>query len=216
MFSRDLSTLYSKSGARQRRFSRRNLKCCTRRPPRSARSLTPTYISRARTTLTFLHNRQICPRIYCRNHIWIVRNSTVICHCVRGSRWTNMCGVQTSVVKPQYDASTCAAEIQRRCSVALQGAGHDIVVRSETGSGKTLAFLLPLLSLLDYPPAIFPEDLMVFPPTTLPHSPALSCSVFIRIAVPWKTWKWEREREQEKESGIDESVVQSNTVGKEV
>lgn len=50
--------------------------------------------------------------------------------------------------------------IQRRCSVAMQGGGHDLVVCSETGSGKTLAFLLPLMTLLDYPPAIFPEDLM--------------------------------------------------------
>ena len=65
------------------------------------------------------------------------------------------------VVNSHGDRLMCAAEIQRRCSVALQGAGHDIVVRSETGSGKTLAFLLPLLSLLDYPPAIFPEDLIV-------------------------------------------------------
>lgn len=32
-------------------------------------------------------------------------------------------------------------------------------MESETGSGKTLAFLLPALSLLDYPPALYPEDL---------------------------------------------------------
>lgn len=53
------------------------------------------------------------------------------------------------------------ADIQRRCSSALQGGGHDVVIRSETGSGKTLAFAMPLLSLLDYPPALFPEDLKV-------------------------------------------------------
>jgi len=53
--------------------------------------------------------------------------------------------------------------------VALQGGGHDLVVHSETGSGKTLGFLLPLLTLLDYPPAIFPDDLMVHHPP--PHTP---------------------------------------------
>lgn len=55
------------------------------------------------------------------------------------------------------------ADIQRRCCAALQGGGHDVVIRSETGSGKTLAFVMPLLSLLDYPPALFPEDLKVIP-----------------------------------------------------
>lgn len=33
--------------------------------------------------------------------------------------------------------------------------GADAVIRSETGSGKTLAFLLPALSLLEYPPVTY-------------------------------------------------------------
>lgn len=51
-------------------------------------------------------------------------------------------------------------DIQRRCCSALQRGGHDVVIQSETGSGKTLAFVMPLLSILDYPPALFPEDLL--------------------------------------------------------
>lgn len=56
------------------------------------------------------------------------------------------------------------AEVQRRCCSALQQGARDVVAQSETGSGKTLAFVLPLLSALDYPPALFPEDLLVRPP----------------------------------------------------
>jgi superfamily II DNA/RNA helicase len=50
------------------------------------------------------------------------------------------------------------AEVQRRSTpVILSGA--DTVIASETGSGKTAACLVPALSLLDYPPELFPEDL---------------------------------------------------------
>lgn len=59
------------------------------------------------------------------------------------------------------ETESCSTGIQRRCCAALQGKGHDIVIQSETGSGKTLAFIMPLLSMLDYPPALFPEDLRV-------------------------------------------------------
>eukprot|EP00887_Chlorella_sp_A99_P003266 scaffold9.g3266.t1 len=51
-----------------------------------------------------------------------------------------------------------AAQVQRRAAPVILG-GQDCIVQSETGSGKTLAFLLPLLSMLDYPPAVYPDDL---------------------------------------------------------
>ena len=35
----------------------------------------------------------------------------------------------------------------------------DCIINAPTGSGKTLAFLLPLLSLLEYPPEVYPDDL---------------------------------------------------------
>ena len=47
-----------------------------------------------------------------------------------------------------------------RSCMAFQ-TNRQCVIQAETGSGKTLAFLLPLLSRLDYPPSIFPEDLLV-------------------------------------------------------
>ncbi len=50
-------------------------------------------------------------------------------------------------------------EVQRRALPVLQS-GADAVITSQTGSGKTLAVLVPALSFaLDYPPALFPEDL---------------------------------------------------------
>jgi len=52
------------------------------------------------------------------------------------------------------------AEVQKRAAGALQD-GRDIMIQSQTGSGKTLAFLLPLLSALQYPPDLYPEDLKV-------------------------------------------------------
>ncbi|DBA95016.1 hypothetical protein WJX77_005449 [Trebouxia sp. C0004] len=51
-----------------------------------------------------------------------------------------------------------ATEVQKRAAGALQE-GRDIMIQSQTGSGKTLAFLLPLLSALQYPPDLYPEDL---------------------------------------------------------
>lgn len=60
----------------------------------------------------------------------------------------------------QADAMLFVAEVQKRAAGALQE-GKDIMIQSQTGSGKTLAFLLPLLSALQYPPDLYPEDLKV-------------------------------------------------------
>eukprot|EP00775_Hariotina_reticulata_P007458 gene7458-7668_t len=49
-------------------------------------------------------------------------------------------------------------EVQRR-STPIILSGADAVIASETGSGKTAACLLPALSMLDYPPQLFPDDL---------------------------------------------------------
>ena len=49
-------------------------------------------------------------------------------------------------------------EIQRRATPAILD-GADCVLESATGSGKTLAYLLPTLSLLSYPPDLYPDDL---------------------------------------------------------
>ena len=48
--------------------------------------------------------------------------------------------------------------VQSRAALALRSR-HDCVIHASTGSGKTLAFLLPLLSMLEYPPLVYPEDL---------------------------------------------------------
>ena len=52
------------------------------------------------------------------------------------------------------------AEIQKRAAKPIRG-GQDVLVQSQTGSGKTLAFVMPLLARLQYPPALYPEDLKV-------------------------------------------------------
>lgn len=52
------------------------------------------------------------------------------------------------------------AEVQKQAAKALQQ-GKDVLIHSQTGSGKTLAFLLPLLSALQYPPEVYPDDLKV-------------------------------------------------------
>ena len=49
-------------------------------------------------------------------------------------------------------------EVQRRAAPVIAG-GKDCVIEAATGSGKTLAFLLPVLSLLRYPPDVYPDDL---------------------------------------------------------
>ncbi|KAK9856421.1 hypothetical protein WJX84_004394, partial [Apatococcus fuscideae] len=49
-------------------------------------------------------------------------------------------------------------EIQRRAAAPIVG-GQDVLVQSQTGSGKTLSFVMPLLARLQYPPAVYPEDL---------------------------------------------------------
>ncbi len=60
----------------------------------------------------------------------------------------------------QADVMLSIAEVQKRAAGALQE-GRDIMIQSQTGSGKTLAFLLPLMSALQYPPDLYPEDLKV-------------------------------------------------------
>ncbi|KAK9816599.1 hypothetical protein WJX72_002558 [[Myrmecia] bisecta] len=49
-------------------------------------------------------------------------------------------------------------EVQKRAARVLLDRS-DAIIQSETGSGKTLSFLVPLLSLLDYPPVLYPDDL---------------------------------------------------------
>ncbi|KAL4428688.1 hypothetical protein ABPG77_009794 [Micractinium sp. CCAP 211/92] len=49
-------------------------------------------------------------------------------------------------------------EVQKRAAPVILD-GDDCIIQSETGSGKTLAFLLPALSRLGYPPALYPDDL---------------------------------------------------------
>jgi hypothetical protein len=49
-------------------------------------------------------------------------------------------------------------QVQRRAAPIILS-GRDCVIQSETGSGKTLSFLLPLLSLLRYPPDLYTDDL---------------------------------------------------------
>ena len=78
--------------------------------------------------------------------------------------------------------------MQKRAAGALQE-GKDILIQSQTGSGKTLAFLLPLLSVLQYPPELYPDDLKVRRPAfckldilgvTALHNACLSSSMHAR------------------------------------
>jgi len=50
------------------------------------------------------------------------------------------------------------SEVQKRCTPILTSK-DDCIIRSETGSGKTLSFLLPLLSILPYPPHVYLDDM---------------------------------------------------------
>lgn len=61
-------------------------------------------------------------------------------------------------LQPCQSTIRCLAEVQKQAAAALKK-GRDVIIQSQTGSGKTLAFLLPLLSRLDYPPDLYPEDL---------------------------------------------------------
>lgn len=72
------------------------------------------------------------------------------------------------------------AEVQRRAANVLL-TGSDAVIQSETGSGKTLAFMLPALARLDYPPALFPEDLDG--PQALVVVPTMELGVQVRVRV---------------------------------
>eukprot|EP00892_Ulva_mutabilis_P011443 jgi/Ulvmu1/8671/UM047_0009.1 len=49
-------------------------------------------------------------------------------------------------------------EIQHR-AIKLFLLGADVLLRAHTGSGKTLAFVMPTLSMLEYPPHVYGEDL---------------------------------------------------------
>jgi len=70
------------------------------------------------------------------------------------------CCFQNMVSNTRLTPCCPFAEVQKRAAGALQD-GRDIMIQSQTGSGKTLAFLLPLLSALQYPPDLYPEDLKV-------------------------------------------------------
>ena len=72
--------------------------------------------------------------------------------------------LQAAVCSPQAvdDVLSSVAEIQRRAAGPIAG-GQDVIVQSQTGSGKTLSFVMPLLARLQYPPALYPEDLKVLP-----------------------------------------------------
>lgn len=50
------------------------------------------------------------------------------------------------------------SEVQKR-STPILTSKDDCIIRSETGSGKTLSFLLPLLSILPYPPQVYLDDM---------------------------------------------------------
>lgn len=67
------------------------------------------------------------------------------------------------------------AEVQKQAARALQE-GKDVLIQSQTGSGKTLAFLLPLLSALQYPPNVYPDDLKVTT-LTVPRSSPAQCKL---------------------------------------
>lgn len=68
------------------------------------------------------------------------------------------CMAKLSAVAHSAHTTLFNAEVQKQAAAALKE-GHDVVIQSQTGSGKTLAFLLPLLSRLQYPPDVYPEDL---------------------------------------------------------
>ena len=71
------------------------------------------------------------------------------------------------------------AEVQKQAAKALQE-GKDVLIQSQTGSGKTLAFLLPLLSALQYPPDVYPDDLKVLtlPDLLVRFFPILAGAIF--------------------------------------
>lgn len=63
-------------------------------------------------------------------------------------------------------------EIQHR-AIKLFLLGADVLLRAHTGSGKTLAFVMPVLSMLEYPPLVYALHLpMLFPTPVVAHQPA--------------------------------------------
>ena len=72
------------------------------------------------------------------------------------------------------------AEVQKRTTPVILLEGNDCIVQSETGSGKTLSFLMPLLSLLRYPPQLYTDDLKASKQATPTH---------LRPALASKPWR---------------------------
>lgn len=73
--------------------------------------------------------------------------------------WENM-GILDWLVDRASDLGYCIpTPVQSRAGAVILG-GADCILVAPTGSGKTLAFLLPLLSLLSYPPDLHPDALL--------------------------------------------------------
>lgn len=67
------------------------------------------------------------------------------------------------LLQPSDIIGSAAAEVQRSSAPDLTQ-GRDAIIQAQTGSGKTLSYLLPLLSTLDYPPDVYPDDLKASTP----------------------------------------------------
>ena len=80
------------------------------------------------------------------------------------------CRANQLVAAPAHAATPAlclqSAEVQKRTTPVILLEGNDCIVQSETGSGKTLSFLMPLLSLLRYPPQLYTDDLKASQPAS--------------------------------------------------
>lgn len=72
--------------------------------------------------------------------------------------WSRLGILDWLVDRVQHLGYGIPTPIQSR-SCAVIRSRSDCIIQAPTGSGKTLAFLLPLLSLLGYPPDVYPDDL---------------------------------------------------------
>lgn len=72
--------------------------------------------------------------------------------------WSQLGILDWLVDRVQHLGYGIPTPIQSRSCAAI-GSRSDCIIQAPTGSGKTLAFLLPLLSLLGYPPDVYPDDL---------------------------------------------------------